>query len=53
MLPEKFAKEEQWRPWRVHAEDYSEEIKPGMKDMLEKVRKLKAVVTVDDVGQKL
>ena len=53
MLPEKFNKEEMWRRWRVHVEDYCEEVKGGMKKKMEEVRKLKTQVNVDDVGQEM
>ena len=47
MKPNMFDKEEQWRRWKSDIEDYCEEIFPGMKEMLEKVRD--SDITVDEV----
>ena len=39
ILPDKLAKTEEWKGWKSDVEDYCEENFPGMKEMLEKVKK--------------
>ena len=38
MKPTQLDKEEHWRRWRSEVEDYCEEVFPGMKEILDKVR---------------
>ena len=38
LKPSPLDKEDGWRKWRSEIEDYCEEVHPGMKDILEKVR---------------
>ena len=46
MKPPVLDKEDQWRRWKSDIEDYCEEVFPGMKEMLEKVRE--SDITVDE-----
>ena len=39
LVPDKLAKQEEWKTWRSDVEDYCEEQQEEMKAMLEKVRK--------------
>ena len=52
LLPEKLARIEQWRAWRLSVEDYVEEIRPGMQQTLTDVCKLKEPVVKQDVPEK-
>ena len=38
MTPKELTKEDDWRRWRSDVEDYVEEVHPGMRDVLERVR---------------
>ena len=51
MIPEKIAIEDRWRRWRDDAEYVCDTKVPGMKQMMEKVRKLKHEVLFEDVGK--
>ena len=44
--PSELSKDDQWRRWKSDIEDYTEEVFPGMKEMLERVRN--ADGTVDE-----
>ena len=50
MMPDKMIREDQWRRWHVSVMDYAEEVQTGLKDTLDKVRKLKAEATEHEVG---
>ena len=39
LIPSKLDKTEDWRKWRQEVEDYTEEVFPGMKKVLDKARK--------------
>ena len=49
MLPDKLGKSEGWRRWKMDVEDYAEEIAQGMKQALDKVRKMKEPVQASHV----